>query len=161
GPIERRRHEVDHAVGAAIAAELRIEDERLRPVSLRGLAYGRRGPDREASMLIAPEERREARIRVEARSAEPVDSPPARDERRGLRVADQPVVLDPGSHGALSSAPTSERSRRKPARQAARGGAGARLGGAPPSARRAPSRPRGRARSGRAPRAAWGRAARR
>ena len=47
------------------------------------------------------EQRGEARARVEAREAEPVDRAAALDERRRLQVADQRVVLDP-RHQRLS-----------------------------------------------------------
>ena len=47
-------------------------------------------------MLGRAEKRGEARTRVEAGEAEPVDRAAALDERRRLQVADQRVVLDPG-----------------------------------------------------------------
>ena len=48
-----------------------------------------------AAVLIVAEQRGEAGARVEAREAEPVDRAVPPDERRGLQVADQAVVLDP------------------------------------------------------------------
>ena len=60
-----------------------------------------------AAVLLVPEQRGEAGARVEAREAEPVDRAVPPDERRGLQVADQAVVLDPHH-----SPPVSERKRR-------------------------------------------------
>ena len=50
------------------------------------------------AVLVVSEQRGEARARVEAREAEPVDGPLARHERGGLQVADEAVVLDPRGH---------------------------------------------------------------
>src|SRR5262249_49459331 len=51
------------------------------------------------------EERGEARRRVEARQAQPVDRPVAADQRGALAVADQGVVLDPRVRHLLSGPP--------------------------------------------------------
>ena len=79
--------------------ELGLEDERAVAVAARdaarraapGAISQRRGRRRRAA--------RRSRRRVEARQAQPVDRAVAADQRRGLRVADQRVVLDAGRHG--------------------------------------------------------------
>ena len=77
----------------------------------------RRRPQRPAAVLLRPDQGGEAGARVEPREAEPVDRPLARDERGGLEVADEPVVLDARRHGSTlpRSAGQSRHARRRPA----------------------------------------------
>ena len=60
--------------------------------------HGRFRSDLPAPVLGCPEKRREARIRIEARPAQPVDRAVAADERGGVAVPDQRVVFDPSRH---------------------------------------------------------------
>ena len=88
------RHEVDEAHGAVVGLEFRLEDERVAAVLSSCRAELARGLDRPVAVLRVAEERGEQRSRVEARQAEPVDRAVAADERGGLQIADEPVVLD-------------------------------------------------------------------
>ena len=95
GSVAARRHEVGHADAAVLGVEVELVHERVLAVAALDaldLAVGREQP---AAVALVPEQGGEARARVEAREAEPVDRAVAPDERRGLQVADQPVVLDP------------------------------------------------------------------
>ncbi len=114
GIVAAWRHEVGHANAAVLGVEVELVDERALPVAALDaldLAVGREQP---AAVALVPEQRGEARARVEAREAEPVDRAVAPDERRRLQVADQPVVLDPHQ-----SPPVRERKRRFAARSKA------------------------------------------
>ena len=53
---------------------------------------------RQRPLVFVAEERREARRRVEARRAQPVDRAVDADQRRGLGIADQCVVFEPEWH---------------------------------------------------------------
>jgi len=89
------RHEVDRAHTAVRGLELGLEDERVVPVParvVRDLAARRQRP---VAILGSAEERREARARIEAGKAAPVDRAAAVDERRRLEIPEQCVVLDP------------------------------------------------------------------
>ena len=96
------RHEVGDANGAAVADELGLEDQRLVAVALLRFAHGHRRADGPGAVLVVADQRREAGIRVEARRAQPVDGATARDQRRGLGVADESVVFDARCHGDTS-----------------------------------------------------------
>ena len=72
------------------------------PVSAIVLADLRRRSERPAPVLRLSEERREARVRVEARKAAPVDGSAAVDQRRGPEIAEKCVVFDP-PNGSLQS----------------------------------------------------------
>src|SRR4029077_13514894 len=72
----------------------RLEDQRVVPVAPRRSDRRRGGRAQPASVLFPGEDGGEARARVEAREATPVDRAGAADQRDGLQVADQPVVLD-------------------------------------------------------------------
>ena len=93
--LAARRHEVDRADDALGGLVGRLEHERVAPVCARARVSARRGREHPAAVVGRPEQRREARARVEAREAAPVDRPLAVDQRGGLQVADQGVVLDP------------------------------------------------------------------
>ena len=54
-------------------------------------------------VAVVAEDRGEARARVEAGDAQPVDRAVVGDQRRGLGVADQRVLLDPGRHSPSHS----------------------------------------------------------
>ena len=68
-----RRHEVDDADGAAVTDELGLQDQRVAAVALASLAHRHGRPQRPAAVLVVADERREARVGVEARGAEPVE----------------------------------------------------------------------------------------
>ena len=99
GGFGRDRHGVDHGHGAGIGLEVGLEDEGARPVaSPDGADLVRRRRDLPAPVLRCPEERGEARGRIEAGQAEPVDRPVPRHQGDGLAIADQRVVFDPCGH---------------------------------------------------------------
>ena len=76
--------------------------------SVRCRPPGRR--DLPPAVVAVAEQRREHRARVEAGHAEPVDRAVLADQRRGLRVADERVVLDPLGHACQDL----RRGRRRP-----------------------------------------------
>src|SRR4029077_10089113 len=82
-----------------VGLELGLEDERVATVRAPRPPEPARGGDQPAPVLPRAEERREAGARVEARHAEPVDRAVAADQRSGVVVADERVVLDPERHG--------------------------------------------------------------
>ena len=60
--------------------------------------------------LCGAEQRRKAGVGIEGRPAQPVDRAVAADQRRGLAIADQPIIFDPAGQGvsppsAFRSAP--------------------------------------------------------
>ena len=95
GRLAARRHEVDRPHRARVRLEDRLEDQRVVAVAARRAADLVPGREQPAAVIGRAEQRREARARVEAREAAPVDRPVAADERGGLQVADEGVVLDP------------------------------------------------------------------
>ena len=60
-------------------------------------------------MALVAEQRREARTRVEAREAKPIDRPVAPDEGRRMRVPDYAVILDPLRQSRPPSRASAER----------------------------------------------------
>src|SRR6185437_3745093 len=79
-PFRRREHGLQDEGGATIGS-----------LDLRRRALRR---DQPASVLRATEKGGEAGRRVESRQAEPVDGAVPSDERRGLTIADERIVLD-------------------------------------------------------------------
>src|SRR5581483_8206444 len=104
GSLAARRHEVEHARDALFRLPRGLEDEGVVQIAARRRTAGF-GSDEPAAVLLRAEERCEARTGVEPRKAEPVDGPAAFDERRGLQVADQGVVLDASGHRFSISSP--------------------------------------------------------
>ena len=90
-----RRHEVDRAHRSLVGLVDRLQDQRVVAVPARRPVNAGRRREQPAAVIGVAEQRREARTRVEAREAAPVDRPVAADERRRLQVADERVVLDP------------------------------------------------------------------
>ena len=88
------RHEVDDLADPALGEEARHEDGGPGQVELLGRERLVDGPDREAPALSAVEDRAEQAGSVEALGAEPVDRALVADERDGVQVADDAVVLD-------------------------------------------------------------------
>ena len=93
--LSSRRHEVDHPYRALRGRVDRLEDERVVAVAPGRALDLRLRRDEPAAVVRVAEERREARARVEAGKAAPVDRARAADQGGGLEVADQRVVLDP------------------------------------------------------------------
>ena len=95
-----RAHEIHDDHGASGGLVACLEYRCSGPV---GSADGACGPSwaQHPSTVFRPaEQRRKARIRVEARQAEPVDRPIPRDEGSAMAVADEGVVLKSGrGHG--------------------------------------------------------------
>jgi hypothetical protein len=71
--VRAGRHEVDDLDAPAVAADLGLEDDRLRLVMLIDAAHPRRGTQRPVAVLVAAQELSEAGIGVDARHAHPVD----------------------------------------------------------------------------------------
>jgi hypothetical protein len=106
-PAGSPRHEVDQADGAVGGLELGLEHQRPRAVAAAGLAHLARGCHAPVSVPLVAEQRGEARGRIEARQAEPVDRSVPADQRRRLHVADQAIVLDEHPPTILSAGVTS------------------------------------------------------
>ena len=145
GRLVADRHRVDDLQHAPGGVEVGLEHERAVAVAAlraRHLGGGREQP---AAVGLVAEQRGEAGGRVEPREAQPVDRAVAAHQRRGLRVADQGVVLDPQRHDGCGA--------RAPPRASRRAG-GAPPASAAPRARRAAARAparRARARPSRTP----------
>ena len=90
-----RRHEVDRAHRAFGGRVDGLEDECVVAVAPCGPLDVRLWREEPAPVVRVAHQRREARARVEAREAAPVDRARAADQGGGLEVADQRVVLDP------------------------------------------------------------------
>ena len=78
--------------------EVGLEHQRMRPVPPRGADHLAGRGDPPGAVVLGPEQRREARGRVEPRQAEPVDRSVLADQRRGAQVADDAVILDRQRH---------------------------------------------------------------
>src|SRR4029079_8762529 len=89
GRVAAERHEVDERDGALGRLEVRFEDERMLTIAPADRRIGRARRDQPPSVFRPAEEGGEAGARVEARPAEPVDRPRARNERGRLAVADE------------------------------------------------------------------------
>ena len=92
------RHEVDQPDDTVIRLELGLEDERVASVLPADRAELACGLDRPVAVFGVAEERREDGAGVESRHAEPVDGTVSADQRGGLEIADEPVILDTTGH---------------------------------------------------------------
>src|SRR5205085_8445125 len=90
--------------GAVVRLEVSLEDERPGPIAARARADFAGRCNEPPPVDLVPEERREARGRVEPRQAQPVDGTVAANERGRLHIADQPVILDPHGPPLVSAA---------------------------------------------------------
>src|SRR5262249_48359490 len=95
------RHEVDDAEFPTIALDIGFENECVPPVPLLVLAHSRRWPNGPPAVLIPPEERRHARIRVETRHTQPIDIRIARNQCGALHITNKSIVFDSRSHRFL------------------------------------------------------------
>ena len=89
------RHEVDDPHCAFRRLELGLEHQRVIAVPPARRAATGRGRDEPPTVVLVSQQGREAGAAVEARRAHPVDRAVVADERGGLGVADQRVLLDP------------------------------------------------------------------
>ena len=92
------RHAVDDANRSFGSLELRLEHESAVAVAPARRPAARGGRDLPVAVLLGAEQRGKACVRVEPRCAEPVDRAVVGDQRNGLRVADERVLLDAGGH---------------------------------------------------------------
>ncbi len=106
GGAVARRHEVGDANSPGGGVPFGFEDQGAGQVAAPGRR--RRGPvtrvggaDAPVAVLLGSEEVREDGVGVEARQAQRVDGSVAADQRCGLHVADQCIVLDTRGHRAV------------------------------------------------------------
>ena len=92
------RHEVGHPDRPVRGLELLLEHQRPGQVAPGPGDAAARRSDQPPPVGGGPEEGREAGGRVEAGQAQPVDRPVPPDQRRGLGIADEGVVLDLEGH---------------------------------------------------------------
>jgi hypothetical protein len=83
-----RRHAVDDPNRPVLGLEIGLEHERSRTVAARDSPNPAGRSEEPAPVALVPEQRREARTRVEAREAKPIDGTVASDESRRMRVPD-------------------------------------------------------------------------
>ena len=88
------RHEVLHLADPVGVEQARDQDVRVGEVELLRPRAGVRGRDAVAAAAVGVEDRGEDARRVEARAAVPVDRAVGGDERDGVQVADDAVLLD-------------------------------------------------------------------
>ncbi len=96
GRLLARRHEVDDGHRAVFGLKLRLQDQRIVPVSARAAHYVFRRRNQPAAVLGRAEERRKTRVRIESRPAQPVDRAVKADESGGFAVPDQAVIFYSG-----------------------------------------------------------------
>ena len=89
-----RRHEVDEPHHALVRLEHRLEDERVAAIAPTCAAEIAVRLNRPVAVLLRADERCEARARVEAGKAEPLDAAVTVDEGGALQVAEERIVLD-------------------------------------------------------------------
>src|SRR5690606_38205186 len=87
--------EVDQTDFPTARFEIRLEDQRAVAIAPLDAHLGFCRADQPAAMAAIAQQSREARVRIEARPAEPIYGGGARNERGRLAVSDQCVVLDP------------------------------------------------------------------
>src|SRR5205814_6143973 len=82
------RHEVDYRDNAIRRFEFSFEDQRIAPVLTSRVFYVSFGSDQPPPISLVAEQRGEARGRIEARNAQPVDGSVLTDQRGGAGGAD-------------------------------------------------------------------------
>ena len=105
GPPVAVRHEVDDLDLAGLGLPARHQHEGVGLVLARRAALGADGGEPPMTVLLVAEQGAERRRRVEPRQAQPVDAAVRADERAGVTVADERVVLDRQGHGAATVRP--------------------------------------------------------
>ena len=103
GPLPTQGHEIDHDDSAAIGGgELGFENQCAAPIAAPGPHARLRFPggwrDPPTAIARVAQQRREARPRIEAGPTEPIDRAVLGDERGGLAIANQRVILDATRH---------------------------------------------------------------
>ena len=99
GPPVAVRHQVDDLDHAGLGLPPGDEHERVVLVGARRAAGRADRGEPPVPVVVVAEQCAERRRRVEARQAEPVDAAVGADERAGVAVADEGVVLDRQGHG--------------------------------------------------------------
>ena len=94
------RHAVDDPDRALGGVPLGLEHEGAVAVGPAGAAAAGGGPDLPVAVGLVTEERGEARAGIEPGDAEPVDRAVVGDQRGGLGVADERVLLDARRHAS-------------------------------------------------------------
>ena len=122
------RHAVHEPDRAVVGVELGLEHERVAAVAPAGRPHRPSRSQPPVAVVVPAQELGEAGLRVEAGETQPVDRAVAPDERGGVGVSDDPVVLDALGHQA--TLPTAC----CPGRSAGRGQSGRRQGVQPAQA---------------------------
>ena len=114
-------HAVDHLGDAVGGLELRLEHEGVAAVAApRPRSRRVAGAMRQYPCSSVAEQLGEAGVGVEPGQAQPVDRPVAAHQRRGVGVADDPVVLDRQRHGRHSYPPVPSAAGRRATRRSCR-----------------------------------------
>ncbi len=101
GEVAAQRHEVDEANDAAVHFQLGLQNQGVAAVAAAHAArFAHRG-DEPAPVFRPAEQRGEAGPGIEAGKAQPVDRSVLGDQRRGLTVADERVILDAFRHPSI------------------------------------------------------------
>ena len=98
------RHEIRETYGAMFSAKHRFENERVAQVSARDADVTLLRRYQPSPVLGFAKQRAEARAAVEAGQAQPVDRAVASNEREGLAIADDGVILDTAWHQGSDNA---------------------------------------------------------
>ena len=94
GMVRPQWHAVDHPHHTVTSVEVRLKDQRVRPVTPDDLMDVTDRCDLPVAMLPPSEQRREAGAGVESGEAEPIDRPVGPHEGGRMGVADQSVGVD-------------------------------------------------------------------
>ena len=95
------RHQVDDLDLAGLGLPAGHQHERVGLVGARGAALRADRGQPPVALLLVAEQGAERRRRIEPRQAQPVDAAVGADERAGVTVADEGVVLDGKGHGPI------------------------------------------------------------
>lgn len=103
GRVLPGRHAIDHSHHARAGRKLGFEDQAIAAVAtFRARRLVPRGCDQPATVARLPEQRSEARARVESRHTKPIDRSVPADQRSGSGIANQAVIFDRYGHGTSS-----------------------------------------------------------
>src|SRR5262249_6732062 len=95
--------EIDDAHAAALAFEIRLQDQRPVTVTPPCGAGALRRREQPAAIFSLAEQRREARAAVEPGQRQPIDRSVTTDQRRAFAMAEQRVGFDREGHVRYSS----------------------------------------------------------